>query len=111
MEVHDVLTECARLALDTTEATQEDISLYSFPMKSPAERRGSKARALLQQMGRTSSPIVPSSKREILKLNFVSHVVHVFCTPKPKLVFFVLFFFFFFFFIISTFLEVSIYIS
>ena len=70
-----MLTECARLALDTTEATQEDISLYSFPMKSPAERRGSKARALLQQIGRTSSPIVPSSKIEIVvKLNVVNPV-------------------------------------
>ena len=65
MEVHDVLTECARLALDTTEATQEEISLTSLPMMSSQhgeQRRGSKARALLEHIGRTSSPIIPSSK-------------------------------------------------
>ncbi|XP_072015378.1 hamartin-like isoform X1 [Amphiura filiformis] len=64
MEVHDVLTECARLALDTTEATQEEISLTSFPMtvtQQVEQRRGSKARVLLEHIGRTSSPIVPST--------------------------------------------------
>ncbi|XP_038063703.1 hamartin-like [Patiria miniata] len=65
MEVHDVLMECARVSLDTTESARDDSCSYTpAAVGYDPERRGSKG-TLMGMIGhaiRTSSPIVDSQE-------------------------------------------------
>ncbi|XP_071802417.1 hamartin-like [Asterias amurensis] len=68
MEVHDVLMECARVSLDTTESARDDSFNYvPIPVGFDPERRGSKgiAAGIMGQGMRTSSPIVDGHGTEL----------------------------------------------